>query len=791
MQHEGHRDGARRGLRRGSRSQRSIASGTGVGPNTAAEARQPRISNSSRSSPARRASSAACRQASSAAAARLAAHSDPGAQPPRTAAAELVAMALELGERGVGDRRAAAPPGLRPACWRSSSSSTRARAADARVAVVLGQRDRRRRGAHPRPRGGRRRRASRRGETSSAGARRVVTPGPAPRPARAAAPAAARVAAAQLRLRRRGEPVGRLARERPVVLVGRAKLGAAAGRPARDGIRRARRGRAAGPEASSASRSWCSPRSRFGMPAYAASRIRAWEKRNASSPAKSGRARPDELLLHQPQQRPVERVALRGREQLRDGPRVEAAALERGVAEHLALVRLEAVDAGGEHRLDARRQRRRPALRANGEQLLQEQRVALGGGDDALGRRRRRARRRARRAAHVPRPARAAPAGAARSRAAAPPRPGAARAARAGRGRAAGSPRRPRSRACTRRSRAGGIGPVRVLDHDDERALARRGLEDAAHRPGDLARLRRLVGEPASTPSARRAIDVDAVVVARAAPGSTPRASSPATARMRSASALRRGRVGARRGSGRRRRPRRRGRPAARGRAATCRSRPVRRRSCGGRSRRPRRPAARHGATRAPARVRRTGRPAATGPSGAIPSSRQAATLAAAPADGNRRRRLAPQRRAGERASRLAEQDPAGGRGRGQRGRHVHGLAARRASRRRRTPRPTRCRSPRQAPRRTRGRARSRAPRTPLAARAPRATARSGSSSWRVRSPKTPTTASPAPASVSAPWPREDALARRGEAARAPRAAIRGRAARRARRRRRGRRPRR
>ena len=47
-------------------SQRRIASATGVGPNTAADARQPRISKSSRSSPARRACVAARCHASSA-----------------------------------------------------------------------------------------------------------------------------------------------------------------------------------------------------------------------------------------------------------------------------------------------------------------------------------------------------------------------------------------------------------------------------------------------------------------------------------------------------------------------------------------------------------------------------------------------------------------------------------------------------------------------------------------------------------------------------------------------------
>ena len=62
---------------------------------------------------------------------------------------------------------------------------------------------------------------------------------------------------------------------------------------------------------------------------------------------------------------------------------VEAHALDGGALEDVALVGVEALDAGGEDRLDARRQR--ALVGSHRDELLEEQRVALGAPHDPGG----------------------------------------------------------------------------------------------------------------------------------------------------------------------------------------------------------------------------------------------------------------------------------------------------------------------------------------------------------------------------------------------------------------------
>ena len=84
-------------------SQRRIASSTGVGPRTAAAARQPMASNSSSSSPARAAYSAALLHAASASAIWPARPGDVGAQRPQPRPAAVVVLVLEQRQDRVRD----------------------------------------------------------------------------------------------------------------------------------------------------------------------------------------------------------------------------------------------------------------------------------------------------------------------------------------------------------------------------------------------------------------------------------------------------------------------------------------------------------------------------------------------------------------------------------------------------------------------------------------------------------------------------------------------------------------
>ena len=176
---------------------------------------------------------------------------------------------------------------------------------------------------------------------------------------------------------------------------------------------------------------------------------------------------------------------------------VEAAPLDRRILEHRALARVEPVDARGEHRLDARRQRAGRRLRAHCHELLEEQRVALGRLDDP--------RRRAATRAHPggvstssrARPRSRAPrAPEATGSAAAPPRPGGSRAARAARGRAAGSGA-PLENATRYSSRSSRVGSAQWTSSTTTTSGRSRATRSSSRRTAQsLLRLRGSVGQP-------------------------------------------------------------------------------------------------------------------------------------------------------------------------------------------------------------------------------------------------------------------------------------------------------
>ena len=120
---------------------------------------------------------------------------------------------------------------------------------------------------------------------------------------------------------------------------------------------------------------------RFGTPAYATSRISAWLKRNASSPANSGWSARDQPAPHERDEARADRRT----EQRRQRPRVEPAPLDRRALEQQPSLGLEPVDPRREHRLNAHRQLALVPPRANGHELLHEQRVPLGAVRDPRG----------------------------------------------------------------------------------------------------------------------------------------------------------------------------------------------------------------------------------------------------------------------------------------------------------------------------------------------------------------------------------------------------------------------
>ena len=195
----------------------------------------------------------------------------------------------------------------------------------------------------------------------------------------------------------------------------------------------------------------------------------------------------DQLAPHERGQRGGQVVVAERRERAA----AEAPALDRGVLEQRALVRAELVEPRGQHGLDGRRQL---ALRADRHQLLEEQRVAVGpldhpAGREPLGAEPRHERERVDLVERVE----AEHGGAALRRRPRRPALEQLRTAEADEQdrRAAGERDQVVDEVQQRR-----LGPVGVVDHDDERALAGGGLEQPADRPGRLLRLGRLVGLP-------------------------------------------------------------------------------------------------------------------------------------------------------------------------------------------------------------------------------------------------------------------------------------------------------
>ena len=461
-------------------SQRRIAAATGVGPNTAADARQPRISNSSRSSPARpRVRRGALprlvgprRQALDPV--------DPGPQPPRPALAEVVAVALEVRERRIRDLRA-------PARGRRSSRRAGARAAGrpARATRVACRARARRarsppRGTRRRPRAGRPRRAPRRARTGARGDR--------DRPPRAAT----RRARAGRRRRRR--------------------------RRARSAARAAVASRSA---ASAASARSCSPAAPISTPepdrlleVVADDLVR--DALPALQPAGEALVQVGAQPLRQAEVRDLADQRMREAEGVLAGelgpvgadraacardpsatrrwraaspptcssataPRWKRAALDGGVREHGSLVRLEALDSRGEHGLDRVRQPRRgPAPRAR--------------------------RRAARGTAGCPRPSRRS---AAQHRGSSSPAASVSTSARASARRTAASSSSSEPEGCERRPRRPGLEQLRAreADQQDRRSAGEgddgtRAGRAASARPSGCRRSRPPAAAPAPPPRA-------------------------------------------------------------------------------------------------------------------------------------------------------------------------------------------------------------------------------------------------------------------------------------------------
>jgi hypothetical protein len=108
-----------------------------------------------------------------------------------------------------------------------------------------------------------------------------------------------------------------------------------------------------------------------------------WLKRKPSSPGKSERSGAHELLPCKREQDAADPGAVV--QELADGAAVEQAALDRSELDDCALLRCEPVDAGREQRLDRRRDDAGVRVVSKvRDELLDEQRVSLGGRDDAF-----------------------------------------------------------------------------------------------------------------------------------------------------------------------------------------------------------------------------------------------------------------------------------------------------------------------------------------------------------------------------------------------------------------------
>ena len=363
-------------------SQRRIASGTGVGPKTAADARQQRMSNSSRSSPARSACPAARRHASSARAACPCVHAIHARRHQAAALPELVAVPVEGLQRGVRHPLGLvatprpARPGARAARARPGRAPRAARRPGARCVLGLASAPSAS-ASRPAPK-----RAPPSSRRSAGGPGRPARAGPRPAPAGGPPPAGPRGPAPRAR---RPEPLRGRRGERAVALARSPELGAVAA-----GLREvvaddlvagvAPRGEPVG-EALVQLGAVVLRRALVGGLADEgvgeAERVVPRELRSVGA---------DQPLAHQRDQVAVQVGALLRRDELREGAAVERPPLDGGARQHPALAGLEPVDARGEDGVEARRERLRPALRLGGDELLEEQRVALGALDDALGR---------------------------------------------------------------------------------------------------------------------------------------------------------------------------------------------------------------------------------------------------------------------------------------------------------------------------------------------------------------------------------------------------------------------
>src|SRR2546428_2221021 len=91
----------------------------------------------------------------------------------------------------------------------------------------------------------------------------------------------------------------------------------------------------------------------------------------------------DEVLADEREKPLFELRSLLGCEELGDRGTLECSSFDRRSLEHRALARAQPIDAGGEERVDARRHDDASALRLEGDELLEEKRVALRGLDRA------------------------------------------------------------------------------------------------------------------------------------------------------------------------------------------------------------------------------------------------------------------------------------------------------------------------------------------------------------------------------------------------------------------------
>ena len=336
----------------------AIPSSTGIGPNDAAEASQPQISSRSRSSPARRACTSASRHAASASAHWLSDPRDERAQAPRPAAAQVVREQIQRGVRG-GARPLDARPRvgveadelpLEPGAASAAASAACSTAASStRCASSI--------------------RPASNSATPSAGRTSARAGSPSAVSATARSSRAApgrRVAAPQRAPGGARQPLHRLGDER--LLAREAELGAVgagalevvaddlvlglgralqpAGQPLVE-VRAAALGQAAVGDLA--------------------------EQRVGEAEAVVARRAlgVDQLAPHERGQRRGQVVVAERRERAA----AEAPALDRGVLEQRALVGAELVEPRGQHGLDRRRQL---ALRPDRHQLLEEQRVAVG-----------------------------------------------------------------------------------------------------------------------------------------------------------------------------------------------------------------------------------------------------------------------------------------------------------------------------------------------------------------------------------------------------------------------------